>query len=492
MKKIYLLLFLCVASVSCNEWFDTTPDGTSIPEDRFFRNENAFLNALTDVYTQLRSESLYGRMLSVGELEFMGQNFQPAGTDFQAAADLNYADAAFRTAIEQTFVDMYKAIAACNNVIGHIETTKIVFNSKSRKRIITGELYGLRAALHFELLRLFHPAYAVDPGFVGLSYMVRFGMTASEPLSTEAFVGKVIADLERAASELETTDPVLDGFKPGTVLPGEIDSRLRTFCMNYYAVTTLLARVCLYKGDYEQAAAYAARAFEHQTKVEKRYRLFYYFGPGEYGDDYSFSREHLFGIATLPEGFPRSAALLYGRDGASVTKHYAALFDNPKDTRYRDWFDNSDPSRVFMAYKFGENSVLNGYTSVAGNESVLPCRIPFVKLGEAALIEAEALVRQSADNIADAAARVAELQKARDIPTVAERLETSGLTVGELLDAIELEYRREFFGEGQLFYYYKRLNSPRIPRSDGTELTMTADKYTWPIPEGSVNVKQAL
>ena len=90
MKKIYLLLFLCVASVSCNEWFDTTPDGTSIPEDRFFRNENAFLNALTDVYTQLRSESLYGRMLSVGELEFMGQNFQPAGTDFQAAADLNY------------------------------------------------------------------------------------------------------------------------------------------------------------------------------------------------------------------------------------------------------------------------------------------------------------------------------------------------------------------------------------------------------------------
>ena len=87
---------------------------------------------------------------------------------------------------------------------------------------------------------------------------------------------------------------------------------------------------------------------------------------------------------------------------------------------------------------------------------------------------------------------MAGLQKARDIPTVAERLETSGLTVGELLDAIELEYRREFFGEGQLFYYYKRLNSPRIPKSDGTELTVTADKYTWPIPEGSVNVIQAL
>lgn len=247
---------------------------------------------------------------------------------------------------------MYKAIASCNNVIAHIENTNIVFNSKSRKRIITGELYGLRAALHFELLRLFHPAYAVDPGFRRTAL---YGPFRNDGVRAALYRGvRRQGDRRSRTGRFRTRNggPRVERLYAGTVLPGEIDSRLRTFCLNYYAVTTLLARVYLYKGDYEQAAAYASRAFEHQTKVEKRYRVFYYFGPGEYGDDYSFSREHLFGIATLPEGFPRSAALLYGRNGASVTKHYSALFDNPKDTRYRDWFDNSDPSRVFMAYKF--------------------------------------------------------------------------------------------------------------------------------------------
>lgn len=493
MKKTYLLLLLCVVSVSCNDWFDTTPEGTTVPEDKFFRNENAFLNALTDIYTQLRSENLYGRMLSVGELEFMGQNFQPAGTSFEAAAALNFADAGFRARIEQTYVEMYKAISDCNNAIDHIETTQAVFNSKSRKRIITGELYGLRAALHFDLLRLFHPAYAVDRTFVGLPYMTRFGMEASAPLSTEAFLEKVIADLNRAVSELEDSDPIRNGLSLGTVLPGEIDSKLRTFCMNYYAASAMLGRVYLYKGDYPQAAQWAAKAFEHQTAVEKRYRLFYYFGPGEYGDDFSFSREHIFGIATQPEGFPLLTSALYGTGGAGVTKHYPTVFDNTKDTRYRDWFDNG--GTVYMAYKFGENSVLNDYTSVSGGESVLPCRIPFIKLSEAALIEAEALVRQSADNLEQAAARIVELQKARDITDLKDRMESpSGLSVDDLLQAVEMEYRRDFFGEGQLFHYYKRLNRSRIPKYDGGEATVSPNGYTWPIPAGggSVTANQAL
>lgn len=480
MKKTYLLLLLCVVSVSCNDWLDSTPDGTSVPEDKIFRNENGYLNALTDIYTQLRSEHLYGRMLSVGELEFMGQNFQPAGTDLQAAADLNYADVQFRANIEETYVGMYKAISDCNNIIDHIETTQAVFNDKSRKRIITGELYALRAALHFDLLRLFHPAYTVDPAFVGLPYMTRFGMETSAPLSTEAFVGKVIDDLKRAVSELEDSDPIRSGLSLGTVLPGEIDSKLRTFCMNYYAATTMLGRVFLYKGDYPQAAFWASKAFEHQTEVEKRYRLFYYFGPGEYVDDLSFSREHLFGIATQPEGFPRLTAALYGMGGACVTEHYGAVFNHTKDTRYRDWFDNG--STVYMAYKFGESSVLNDYTSVSGSESVLPCRIPFIKLSEAALIEAEALVRQSADNLEQAAARIIELQKARDITELKELSEGAEFGVDELLDAVEREYRRDFFGEGQLFYYYKRLNRSRIPKYDGTERNISSNEYTWPIP----------
>lgn len=489
MKKICILL-ACAVSVSCNDWFGISPDGTSVTEDRFFRNENAYLNALTDIYTQLRAESLYGGTLTVGEVEFMGQNFQPGTTRYAAAGALDYSDATFAAAIEQTYVDMYRAIASCNNLIDHIEHTQVVFNDKSRKRIITGELYGLRGALHFELLRLFHPAYAVNPNFVGLPYMTRFGMTASAGLSTTAFLEQVLNDLDRAAKELKGVDPIFSGFSLSSVLPGEIDSRLRTFCMNYYAVQAVRARVCLYMGDYPQAAACAEEVFEHQTLVEKRYRLFYFFAPGEYGDDLSFSREHIFGISTMPEGFPEFTEALYGEGGAVVTSDYAEIFPDTHDTRYRDWFDNSQPDRVLMSRKFGTESVLNGYLSTGGTENVLPCRAPFIKLGEVALIHAEALARQAGTEVATAAARILELQQARDITELSERLEDPAFTCEDLLEYVEREYRRDFFGEGQLFFYYKRLNRTTMPKSDGTELEMTSERYTWPIPAVSVHANQ--
>lgn len=489
MKKICILV-ACAVSVSCTDWFAVTPDETAVTEDRFFRNENAFLNALTDVYTQLRSESLYGRTLSVGEVEFMGQNFRPAEALQTAAATLNYADASFAAAIEQTYVDMYHAIAACNNLIEHIETTNVVFNDKARKRIITGELYGLRGALHFELLRLFHPAWAVNPDFVGLPYMTRFGMTASQGLSTRAFLDRVIADLDRAAAELKDTDPIFSGYSLSSVLPGEIDSRLRTFCMNYYAVRAIRARVCLYMGDYPGAAACAGEVFEHLTLVDKGRQLYHFFAPGEYGDDFSFSREHVFGVSTMPGGFDELTEKLYGEGGVLVTAHYAELFPDTRDTRYRDWFDNSQAEQVRMSHKFGTESVLNGYTASGGNESVLPCRAPFVKLGEMALIHAEALVRGGETDVAKAAARIVEMQQARDITEVADRLADPAFTCGELLDYVEREYRRDFFGEGQLFHYYKRLNRTSIPRYDGGDLSVTADRYTWPIPAASEYANQ--
>jgi hypothetical protein len=42
------------------------------------------------------------------------------------------------------------------------------------------------------------------------------------------------------------------------------------------------------------------------------------------------------------------------------------------------------------------------------------------------------------------------------------------------------EYRREFLGEGQLFFLYKRLNRPNILYSD---VDAVAEKvYTFPLP----------
>ena len=57
------------------------------------------------------------------------------------------------------------------------------------------------------------------------------------------------------------------------------------------------------------------------------------------------------------------------------------------------------------------------------------------------------------------------------------------LTPQALLDD---EYRKEFFGEGQLFFYYKRLNRSSIPsatNSTGT-VSISSTDYVLPIPDG--------
>ncbi|MBK5721972.1 RagB/SusD family nutrient uptake outer membrane protein [Dysgonomonas sp. Marseille-P4677] len=47
-----------------------------------------------------------------------------------------------------------------------------------------------------------------------------------------------------------------------------------------------------------------------------------------------------------------------------------------------------------------------------------------------------------------------------------------------------LEHMREFYGEGQLFYFYKRRNLKSIRNgSTAGNITMNADKYVLPIPQ---------
>ena len=62
-------------------------------------------------------------------------------------------------------------------------------------------------------------------------------------------------------------------------------------------------------------------------------------------------------------------------------------------------------------------------------------------------------------------------------------------TETQVLDEILNEYRREFYGEGLMWYYYKRLNKKSIPYlSYGYSYSMAMDqtKYVWPMPEEEI------
>ena len=60
-----------------------------------------------------------------------------------------------------------------------------------------------------------------------------------------------------------------------------------------------------------------------------------------------------------------------------------------------------------------------------------------------------------------------------------------GITSEKLTTEIEKEWKKEFLGEGQMFYFYKRLGYTNFPN---TSLPITESVYVLPIPEDEINV----
>src|SRR3712207_6398761 len=87
MKKLFILLATGLLTVGCSDFFDRKGDDNTIPASRFYGDEGAFLSALTDIYTQLRAETLYGGTLNMTMMNFLSHEFQPRSATEKAAYD---------------------------------------------------------------------------------------------------------------------------------------------------------------------------------------------------------------------------------------------------------------------------------------------------------------------------------------------------------------------------------------------------------------------
>ena len=486
MKKtiFFLIALLMITLSSCNDYFDKTGDEQHITDKKFFGDEAAFASALTDCYTLMRSRDLYGGMLTLEMMEFANQNMAPHDAISSAAAQLNFADAALAARIDSMTHAAYRVVAACNKLIDEAERTKVVFTSAGKKKIITAEAYALRAAVQFDLLRLFHPAPATDAGFRGLPYVTHTSANVPEALTTTQILQAVNTDLAHAAQLLKTADPILKE-RNSIVGVGEFDRRLRTFQMNYYAVKAVQARVALWQGNYEQAVTQADSVLAHLQNTVARYRLFYWVTPGHYGSDFSFSREYVFGIASTPTGFARLSDDMFKTKGIQTTTSLRDIYADNADIRYRAWF-RQQGSGYAMSNKFGSATLLTDYVySTSATATSLPAAIPYIKLGEVMLIKAEALNEMGQTSAARSL--LEEMQGYKDI-SYASR--ATSVTKESLRELIYAEARRDLFGEGQLFYLNKRLGLTSVKAADGSIRTVTPNQYTLPLPADLFNAIQ--
>lgn len=499
MKQIiYILLATTMLGLmSCSDWLDVSPK-TSIPTDKQFESESGFKDALTGIYLKLGTQTLYAGDLTYAYLdELAGLYSDYPGYNTNAVFDQSIVfdyENMFLSKKNGIYSTMYNIIANINNFLEYVDKNKDVLVTERYYETMKGEALGLRAFLHFDLLRMFGPVYKEHPASKAIPYRTTFDKDATPVLPASEVVDAILKDLNDAEKLLKENDP-LDFFTDRTDEDFTEKNHFlvnREFRMNLYAVKAMLARVYCYKGDAESKGL--ATEYAKQVIAASKYFTLY---KSQTASNYNSIRyaEQIFGI-TVNE----FSNLLIGNymDMENTNTQQRFYLDGDKfkffyetaDAGNTDWrkntkmFEvvNSGASRDINVFcrKYNQKPLNIGYVYSGANA------VPLIRLPEMYYIVAECA--SSASESADALNTV---RFARGI-SYSDEIITTGyddLDVAskenknqtKRINEIMKEYRKEYFAEGQLFYFLKAHNYSTY-YGCGIE-TMTEAHYQMTLPD---------
>ena len=172
-KIILSFIIISLFSISCDDWLDVKPK-TQVESSELLKDEAGYKDALWGVYTLMVQKSMYGLNMTVS-LDAMAKIYSRVGTSATQypLSTYSYTSTKAKSLINDVWQKTYTTIANVNNIIGNIREADPAMFSRDNYNVIYGEALGLRAFLHFDLLRLFAPAYADDPEAQGIPYVDR-------------------------------------------------------------------------------------------------------------------------------------------------------------------------------------------------------------------------------------------------------------------------------------------------------------------------------
>lgn len=502
MIKLILTVLIGSLFCSCNDWLDVEPN-TEMDRNDLFKDEAGFADAMSGIYVNLTNNNLYGKNLTWYMLELMGggatyaYNSSFANFAFHKNASY-YIESLKLSDVDPIWNKMYNTIANLNSLLACIDDKQNVFGGDDYA-IFKGEALGLRAFLHFDLLRLFGEAGTVNPDHECIPYVGTLTSEVYPLLTVKQCSESILADLKEA-KELLQADPMYTGAAPSSFVCSAVtgtqsyrtrygirDWHNRRFHFNYYAAVATMARVYLWMGNKELALACAKEVIEAQETV------FPWVNPtlvqnadientNQYASkDPTFCTEQIFAlnITNLPDridGYMLEGEYAFqGSDGNILGINTDDAFDpatRALDPRYaylqKTYSMYGSEFRLSTKY-YKREDYNNSYWPWAAN------RLPLMRVSEMYYIAAECE--------SDWQEGVKHLETVRSH----RGLSSAPLTCSnknELQDEIEKEYRKEFIAEGQLFYYFKRLNKSVTTKSpmSGTN-TIGPDCFTLDRPD---------
>lgn len=463
--RSYAMLAAAVFLLSgCESWLDVTPK-SSLKKEELLSTENGYLDVLHGVYIGLVDYRLYGNTLTYGFMDALAQYYDNISATpshiYNRAATYDYTNSSVKSMIDDVWYLMYYNIANCNVILDNIDGAKDLFTGNNYNRV-KAEALALRAFMHFDLLRMYAPAYSpATKGRQGIPYVDRL-TNVRIPFSTiEAVCIRIHDDLQEARALLREFDimgPVDESFDTTTVFPvGD-----RKAWMNYYAISALLSRLGIYMGDHEMALENALECMTEHAQATKinwaQATQFYY---------YFYSRERIFSVFIAPEymqpknaeSFDPASALPIAILKVSLART-AEIYETDQsggtDWRYLNWVSRTDDNYII---KFNQ---LSG--------------IPVCKIAELYLIAAECHLDSDPPMALYYLNRIRSNRGLPDLP------ETADLAL-----EIQKEYAKEFLGEGQLFYFFKRKGYGYIPHWGSA---VGDGEYVFPIPDKELEFNQ--
>ncbi len=462
-------LFIAPCSLllsSCNDWLDVDPK-SQIKEEKHFSREGGYKDQLTGIYTALTTQNMYGLNMGIGFTEVLSHTYDinPNGK-WRYVNDFDYSNSSVESTITSIWSSTYNAIANCNILLRNIEKADPEMFTGYNYHLYRGEALGMRAFLHFDLMRLFACAPLMNNNANGVPYVTEYSTDIVGQKSVGETMQLIINDLLTAHDELAYD--TLDTHEYG----GQQIITMKRTTFNYFACCTTLAKAYLWMGDTQNALKYANEVIAwhdnhwspgfdwvHPTSIN---------ATNLNERDCSFSTEHLFRLVI--NDWEDIANYYFKKDGGTntLTPSEATaedIFETNAglgtDYRYIKCFEQDGEKRYIAKFWYNSGSTFNNL-------------YPLLRMSEAYYIAAECLKNT---NSARAVQLINTVRENRGLQL--EALSTE-LNAEQIQNEIYKEYRKEFIGEhGELFFYYKRLNISEIK---GTATRGSKNVYVLPIP----------
>jgi len=468
-------LFLALAAVgllgltACDQTIDKNPE-QSLPIDQVFQDVSGAQSALTGAYSGLQANGVYGGF-PVMAADFTADvaNFSGSFTTWQQAAAFNISSTHGPTA--NIWADHYDVINRTNLIVDNAPGIEGI--SQGQVDNLVGQAKFIRALSYFNLVRWFAQPYEPgasndQPGVI----LQTEGVASTEPEfdKPRASVGEIYQqirnDLEDAVSRLE--------------VEGE---RIRA---GRAVANALLAKVSLYQGRWDEAAARA------DTVISR--------------DPFTLSDD-----PTAPYANESNPEIIFSVSFSSIdnsgTNDFMSSFYLPGDLGGRgdinplsQFLNDAEANDIRASASNVTVSGTNPGPEVKGDSLLYPFDgnlwtnkwtlpgfgddAPVLRVAEMYLIRAEGLARGSG-SAADARADVNAIRNRAGLSDV-----SSSLSGQALIDEIIRQRRYELAFEGDRRHDLQRLERP-ITSSSGTIQPGDAQRIL-PIPARAIEVNDAL